>query len=383
MKKALIVTGYKYPDGDAGAVRQHSFAKILEALDFSVTVVSLGECTGFEVRDNDGIKYISLRYDGSGVSVKIKNRLNYIKNFKAFIEKNGIPQIIMVAEVDFFVLLFLKKYAQKHKIKLLYDSVEWYSPEEFKCGRLSPQYIINNRLNTKWLRDSFSVVSISSYLENHFNSIGVESERVPVILDICSTPSNKRTLSQKTVFLYAGSPGRNDYISVIIKAFSLLPTGFHDMWELRFAGINKEQLVSLCGADKIDVEKIDKSVVCFGRIGRDEVLNQLSQADFTVLMRPQDAIYSKAGFPTKVVESMATATPVIANITSDLGLYLKDGKNSLTVNSCLAEELAKVLEKALTLTSDEKKQMCQNARMTAEKYFDYRNYLKIMEKLIG
>lgn len=383
MKKALIITGYRYPDGDAGAVRQHSFAKILESLDYNVTVVSLGECTGFNTKVNEGIKYVSFRYSGEGVLIKVRNRLEYIKNLKLFIEKNGIPSIMLVAEVDFFVLKFLKKYAQKNKIKLLYDSVEWYSPEEFKLGKLSPYYIINNRMNTKWLRDGFSVISISAFFESYFNSIDVRTERIPVIVDVYSTPLNKCTIPQKTVFLYAGSPGRKDYISVIIKAFSILPKELSDMWELRFAGITQEQLLSLCGADSSDIKKIEKSMVCLGRIDRTEVLNQLSEADFTVLMRPQNMVYAKAGFPTKVVESMATATPVITNITSDLGMYLTNGENSLTVDSCSAEELAKVIKKALTLTSDQKKQMCEKARLTAEKNFDFRNYSEIMEKLIG
>jgi hypothetical protein len=68
-----------------------------------------------------------------------------------------------------------------------------------------------------------------------------------------------------------------------------------------------------------------------GRIPRPQVLEELSKADFTVLMRSEEQRYAKAGFPTKFVESLATATPVIANSTSDLGMYLKDGENGYVV----------------------------------------------------
>ena len=55
----------------------------------------------------------------------------------------------------------------------------------------------------------------------------------------------------------------------------------------------------------------------------------MDNVQFDVLLRYSDLRYTKAGFPTKVVESLASATPVITNITSDLEMYLKDGENSV------------------------------------------------------
>ena len=127
-----------------------------------------------------------------------------------------------------------------------------------------------------------------------------------------------------------------------------------------------------------------KKVITFtGRIARNEVLKHLESADFTMLLRPENERYAMAGFPTKVVESLSTATPVICNYTSDLKLYLKDGENSIILEDTSAESCANALKKAVSLTAEERKIMQNNARKTAEKEFDYRVYTDKVKEFIS
>lgn len=58
MKKAIIITENNYPEGDAGAVRQHAFAKMLSEMDYDVLVIGYGKPTKGNVEIYDGIKYI-------------------------------------------------------------------------------------------------------------------------------------------------------------------------------------------------------------------------------------------------------------------------------------------------------------------------------------
>ena len=76
---------------------------------------------------------------------------------------------------------------------------------------------------------------------------------------------------------------------------------------------------------------------------------------------------TKAGFPTKFVEAISVGTAVIANDTSDLKLYLKDGKNGYMINADKMEEnIRKILlaEKDIEVESDT---------------FDYKKYIKKFE----
>lgn len=382
MKNVLLITTDKYPNGDAGSVRQYSFAKLYKDLGYEVTVVGLGNCTNYQLVTSDAISYISLRSAQNTLTARVKNYIGFKSRLKRFLSNYGNCEYIHVVNIPVNALFYIKKYAQKHNIKLIHDSVEWYSPEQFKNGRFSLQYIIKDKYNTKWIDKQFSVIAISSFLEKHFKSRGINAVRIPVIMDISEMPCEKRTAEDKTVFLYAGSPGKKDYLAEIIKGFSLLPQELLTRVELQLLGISKEQLATLCGVEDSAVEYMGNSLVCLGRVPREEVMNRLAAADFTVLLRSETQRYAKAGFPTKAVESLSTATPIITNLTSDLGLYLKDGYNSIIVSDCLPTAFSKAVEKATTLTASEKNQMYSNARKTAEEHFDYKLYGKTLEKII-
>ena len=382
MKNVLLITTDKYPNGDAGSVRQYSFAKLYKELGYEVTVVGLGNCTNYQLVTSDAISYISLRSAQNTLTARVKNYVGFKSRLKRFLSNYGNCEYIHVVNIPVNALFFIKKYAKKHNIKLIHDSVEWYSPEQFKNGRFSLPYIIKNKYNTKWIDKQFSVIAISSFLEKHFKSRGINAVRIPVIMNISEMPCEKRTAEDKTVFLYAGSPGKKDYLAEIIKGFSLLPQELLTRVELQLLGISKEQLATLCGVEDSAVEYMGNSLVCLGRVPREEVMNRLAAADFTVLLRSETQRYAKAGFPTKAVESLSTATPIITNLTSDLGLYLKDGYNSIIVSDCLPTAFSKAVEKATTLTASEKNQMYSNARKTAEEHFDYKLYGKTLEKII-
>lgn len=383
MKKVLLITTDKYPNGDAGSVRQHSFAKLYRELGYEVTVVGMGACTNFQLKNNDGVSYLSLRDAKNSFAAKVKNYLLFKSRLKSFLKSYGNCEYIQVVDVPVNALFYLKKYAKKHNIRLIHDSVEWYSPEQFRLGRFSLPYILKEKYNTKWIDKQFSVIAISSFLEKHFKSRGINTVRIPVIMNVSEMPCEKRTAEDKTVFLYAGSPGKKDYLAEIIKGFSLLPQELLTRAELQLLGINKEQLTVLCGVEESAVEYIGNSLVCLGRVPREEVLNRLAAADFTVLLRSETQRYAKAGFPTKAVESLSTATPIITNLTSDLGLYLKDGYNSIIVSDCSPTAFSKAAEKALLLSSEEKKLMYTNARKTAEEFFDYRLYNQKISHLLN
>lgn len=382
MKKLLMISYYKYPNGDAGSIRQHSFAKIYKELGYDVTVLGMGVSTGFRIKESDGIPYISLRGNKNNLFAKLKNYFGFGSRLKRFLRSYGGCNCIHIVDIPPNTLFFLKKYARKHNIKLIYDSVEWYSPEQFGKGKFSLSYILKEKYNSKWIDKQFSVIAISSYLEKHFKSQGINTVRIPVIMDISSLPYEKQTENGKTVFLYAGSPGKKDYLAEIIKGFAMLPQELLSRTELQLLGIKKDQLATLCGVEESEIECLGKSLVCFGRLPHEIVLERLSKADFTVLLRSETQRYAKAGFPTKAVESLATATPVISNLTSDLGLYLQDEYNSIIVNDETPLELSISIKKAIATDESAREKMCVHSRKTAEKYFDYSIYKNIIADIL-
>ena len=287
--------------------------------------------------------------------------------------------VILFADISPFVIQMLKGICSKYNIKIVADSVEWYSPEQFKLKNLSPGMILKNIENKYAINKDIRVIAISSYLEEHFKRKGCICTRIPVILDIENLPCEKKD-NKKLNILYAGSPGKKDYLHEMLKG--VLKLDDIERMKLKFvlAGVSDNYIQGLFNKDELN--KLEECIVCLGRVSRNVVLEKLLEADFTVLLRATKQRYAKAGFPTKVVESLGTGTPVILNITSDLGYYIKDKQEGLIVKDCTDIEFANTLREAINLDKEKLKIMKFNARQCAEQNFSYIKYSKALKMII-
>lgn len=385
MKTYFYVISGRFASDDAMSMRVMSFCTILKETGNDVVVISLDDSEPYKIQKHRGIKYVSISSSSRTLLSRISNYLQFKQRLKKILTEMSAE--VEVAGVFFYdiapdAVLFLKKYTQKNKIKLFHDSVEWYSPKQFKWGRLALAYLLKNFLNTRLIDKRVSVFAISKYLQYHFENKGIATTRVPIMLDMQDVLSEKEISKDKLVLLYAGSPGKKDYLKEIVGGLANLKE--EDLEKVRFHifGINEKQLTELCLVPAAVIEKCRKSLIVHGRVKRNVVLDYMKQANFTVLLRSTTLRYAKAGFPTKVVESLATATPVMCNITSDLGDYLTDGVNALLVEDCSEEAFKNTLEKALTLSWEQRNDLCLNARKTAEANFDYRNFITQFESFI-
>ena len=76
---------------------------------------------------------------------------------------------------------------------------------------------------------------------------------------------------------------------------------------------------------------------------------------------------------------MTCGTPVIANLTSDIGKYLQDGENGIVCENETPKACAVALKKALLLTDEEKTNMRAKAFSTAEVGFNYLAYTEALQ----
>lgn len=372
--KALLVTFDKYPNLDAGAVRIHMFAKILQEAGYETFVISMGKSTHNRmILENDGINHISYRGDSSNTIAKAMYYLEYpIRLYKYLMKAN--VDLIIHTQIDESSLRIIQEYGKRKKIPVLYDGVEWYSESQFLNGKKARGYKQNNRYNVELIQKPEAVIAISSYLRDHFMMRNIQTVQIPVIMDVASTYIEKSPVGDQVKILYAGSPGKKDYLVNVLDGLALLNEEERKKIQLTIAGCTKEQLVDICGVNRSVLESVNKSLRILGRISREQVLEEYKNADFSVLIRPVKERYAQAGFPTKFVESMCCSTPVICNITSDLGMYARDEINSIIVNDISSDEIAKALRRVISFSYEEKSAMRINARKTATECFDYKIY---------
>lgn len=382
--EAIIVTGDKYPCEDAGAIRQHAIAKILQCIGYKVIVIGYGTPTDGKILEYDGVEFLSYRVNTTNVIAKVFNRLIFGHKALSFI-KSRKTNVDIILVVDILPVAFkrIERYSMRKNIKILHDSVEWYSPEEFSKGRYDIEYQIKNLVNTRIIKNNWRVIAISNYLEEHFKKVCKKVIKVPVVMDIDKIEYRVDLIKQeKKIFSYVGGPGKKDYLKEIIEGFLMLEEEYLSQLELHIVGVNYEQLVYVCDLDKERLKESRKFLVAHGRLPHVEAVKWVRDSDFTLLLRDETLRYAKAGFPTKVVESLSYGTPMICNLSSDLSDYLYDMQNSVLIKGHNPKDVKEAIQRALYINEMDYIKMRKNARKSAEKFFDYKIYCDRVKELL-
>lgn len=381
--KIVIITGNNYPCGDAGAVRQHAMAKLLMDMGHDVFVIGYGPYTGNKEKVYDSVPYISFRKKSNNRIIRAFYRVNFGSRVATYIKKHHQDfNCLLVVDILPNAFKTIEKLAQERNALLIHDSVEWYSPEEFENREKNRAYKNKEYTNLIAINEKWRVIAISKYLENHFSSRCSKVVRIPVIMDVNNMKSIVTHNNKKKQFVYAGAPSRKDYLREMIYGFRQLSSDERNGVEFHVIGVNENQLISICGVEKSCIDDLEGTLFVHGRVSRDEALKWVQNADFTMLIRDESLRYAKAGFPTKIVESLSSGTPVVCNISSDLGEYLEDGKNAFIINGHSVESIAATIRKIIPLKTDSLDIMRKEARKTAEKYFDYRQYYREMSYIL-
>jgi glycosyltransferase involved in cell wall biosynthesis len=279
----------------------------------------------------------------------------------------------------------LYPWCRSQNIHLAFDAVEWYEPSSMPGGALGPYRWSFELAMRFYCIKAGRVIAISRFLEDWYSQRGVKTARVPPTHDVQANPWRKEQEgfdgSRPLVFAYAGSPGRKDLLDPFIEAVfrEKLDQG---QLVLKLVGPTTKEILALPSFRQRSLIGLPSWVKITGRLSQPEALDVVRQADYSILLRPVKR-YSAAGFSTKSTESLAVGTPLLANITSDMGHFLEDGMNSWAVRGIEAEDVAAVLRAVMAQPACEKTAMRAAARRTAEALFDYRHYADTLDRLLS
>ena len=376
----ILTTGW-FPEGAASAIRIQMLAKIYIENGFRVLVL----CRG---KENDkgsieGIEYISLRTNDRNIMTKYMDFILYTNRAKRII-KDKLPDIyaIHLCGSQIRLHIFCKKIHRSKQIQLIHDCVEWFSPDEYKLGIFNKAFVKNNFKNSKLIDRNYKVIAISRYLENYFKKKGIDTLRLPIMCDYKKRTYYKQISNKHLTLFYGGLPGTKDLVENFLKAALLLSHEEQTKLHIIFVGTSKEYLIKKSNVDPKIIEDCNSFLELHDRTTRGEVLRIMESADFAILARDASLRYAKAGFPSKIVEALANATPVLCNYSSDLDMYLIDGNNSIISKSHEPEDLLVAIRKAMALSLEEKNNMSMNALKTARDCFDYKLYVNDLGKFI-
>ena len=256
------------------------------------------------------------------------------------------PDVILTYGTSLGYLMRLIPLARRRRIPLVIDSAEWYQSSHLPGGRFGP-FAAANAVSMRLVAlQADGVIVISRFLEQHFNRSRVPTLRVPPLFTLPIEPNSLELRDRPMRLCYVGSPGRKDQQSLrnLVRLPGELAMDASQL-SIKIVGLSRNAAKTVLGPDLSD--SIDHECVEFlGHLPSDEARRIITSSHFSVLQRGKQR-YARAGFPSKVPESLLLGTPVMANITSDLADFLIEGSNARIIPSARLPALVGTVSEVL------------------------------------
>lgn len=320
--KILYIGGFELPDKNAAAHRVISVAKTFRQAGHEVEFIGVTknqEEVGKEFCF-DGFKFSSITYP-----LGIKSWLKQIVKFVPYkMIEDRQPDFVILYNLYAIAQNRIISYCHRKNIKVLGDITEWY-----KANGISIRENIR-RLDI-WLRMKKynfrldGIIAISSYLFDYYKT-KVPTVYIPPTVDYSDKKfgrDRELEIHKPIRLIFAGSISSDKDSVLEITQIVKGDKRFH----LEIIGINKFTFSQIYKIPSIDVENI----VFRGRIEHNKALEALKNSDFQLIIR-NDNIVTKAGFPTKFVESLSCGIPVIATPSSNICDYLENAVNGFVID---------------------------------------------------
>lgn len=380
--KLFYIGRIGYPNNAPG-LRVYNNACILNDIGYDVSVICLKreEDTQLGAQLNPQIRYnfiSNLETVSKGRMQSFKNLCNLVFGVKTYRQLRTLidtekPSVIILYNDLLPLSVYLKKLCRKRGIKLVADVTEWYDNDNLK--QKAADYIVPF-LTDKRIRyvDKMvgNIIAISPYLREFYLSKKCNVLFEPPVFEIQKgLKIAKYNYSDKPVinFLYAGSAGNKDIIAPFVEALKSVNIGGVRI-RLDILGLD-DDFFKLMDMNVSDFETY--GIYNHGRVSHDEVKSFLYRADFSLLLR-HNRRYAKAGFSTKLAESMAHGVAVFANRVGGAETILDNGIDGFAIDSTDKESIISNLDKLLSMSDDQIVEMRKNAYSKALELFDLDKY---------
>lgn len=383
-EQILFVTKAKFPDGNAFATYLGAIASVFKASNYKVFCIGGGRSENAKLFDSYFGKYVSLR-TGSCKSLlsKIKNQLSLENSIFKYLKKtfNKPKHIFFSCEFSLSFYQKVKKLYATKGTKFSFILTEEYTKDEFeKYTLLSKKAMkINHHFIYDYVSKVDSFVVISRYLFKKMSGRGLNCVYIPFCFNLSYVSNNQKEAikHQGINYIYCGNPENKDLLPTIIRSFSSLhQIASKSNANLNIIGVNEEW------AKKHYIDSFDSEHIKFyGKRSKDFVYEMYANSDYSILLRDENKTFAKAGFPTKISESMILGVTPITNLTSNLADYLNPN-NAIIVNGHSESDLSKALI-ASVKDFDNNAKRKELALRTAKDNFDIEKYGDVLLSLVN
>ena len=378
MAKVLYVGWFGLPETAAG-IRVYQIAKVLRKAGNQVIFLCLSQPTAGK---QDEIEYDGFRYI---LKEQSRSKIKNVENIFCGCADFCVIKDTIVTEKPDTVIVYNEKerltekiiaFCHPRGITVGADVTEWYELSRSKKWNYVVAKNVDYRIRTMDSKLDY-IISISPFLTAYYQSHGCKNViEIPPIIDYVK--SETWPTSHKIRHLvYAGSPAQKDLILPYLIAIKDIN---NDQVKVvaDIVGVTKEQVRTLLQID--NPEKI--GIIAYGRVPHEECVKVIEKADFSILFR-ENLRYAKAGFSTKLSESLSLGIPVLCNAVGGADEIIKDSFNGIKIERCDSASIMKAIERILLLDEGSIDAMKQHAIETAKQRFVDALYTDVLDRAVN
>lgn len=378
MARVLYIGWSGLPETAAG-IRVYQIAKVLREAGNEVIFLCLSQPTA---EKQDEIEYDGFRYI---LKEQSKSKIKNVENIFCGCADFCVIKDTIVTEKPDTVIVYNEKerltekiiaFCHSRGITVGADATEWYELSRSKKWNYVVAKNVDYRIRTMDSRLDY-IISISPFLTAYYQSRGCKNViEIPPIMD-CVKSEIVPTSNRIRHMVYAGAPAQKDLILPYLTAIKGINNEQIKI-VADIVGVTKEQVGTLLQID--DPEKI--GIIAYGRVSHEECVKVIEKADFSILFR-ENLRYAKAGFSTKLSESLSLGIPVLCNAVGGADEIIKDGFNGIKIEGCDSASIMKAIERILLLDEGSIDAMKQRAIETAKQRFVGELYTGVLDRAVN
>lgn len=377
----ILVLGIPLKEGMAGSLRVRNLLNpLLESR--GVVISNLYSFPYYESADN------IIAHDLLALSLnprKPASVWNYIKSSFSFIKKVGQSgqNILYAYDTPDIKTIPLILYAKFKGYKIILDIVEDSRSDASTVGWLNKLRILSGVYLLKWA--SFyadRVLVLSSHLEELMKHYVKGKGRVvfiPVTVNFENFPQEVSFSPNPCQLFYGGSFAKKDGLECLLRAFDKANRDYPGL-QLVLTGKGETAPDFDAVMSLIDTLSSKYNITYLGYLSSIDYYKTLNNADVFIANR-NNSMSAHSGFPSKLIEYLATGKAVIVSNVGDVGRFLSNGKDALLVTADDQEEMYEAIIK-LMQTPQLISQIGANGRETARRLFDNRKHSETLYEIM-
>jgi glycosyltransferase involved in cell wall biosynthesis len=381
-RKIVFIGDYNFPSDMASSIRVYCVAKACLLAGYEPFIIGKGRLPdgSSEIGIYNEIRYTTMPLVSPSFFIKVieflKRRRLYIQNLLKYAQ-----------DADFIVpyacscpsqMTSVIRFGKQRNIPVICDISEWYDIRQFEgfIGKIN-YFVYQYQFRTNFAKCD-KMICCSRYVREYFIKQNPNVLIVNGLINVEEIDPKFNVENDRHVFVYAGSPGKKDALLPFIHAIALLDEETRKKIRLIIVGLTKKRISEF---ERITAGIKNNPIELHERIPRTQLIDIIRNANYSMLLRPPNKRYARSGFPSKLCESMALGTPMMVNISGDIGEYVTDN-NAIIIRDFSTSGVKEAIEKAVRIDSHDYASMRKASYKTAVDNFSFQACSKRIDAFI-